>query len=222
VSYGYPYDFAAWWNQIAQDIAATRLAIGLPALNGPDGAGSGSIAVGQEFKPYQLSPPSITIQPMGADYRPPRHPGSRDDANAASYVAFARWWKFRAFLWGDEASDTTGVTPAPPWIGPAWNSATELERELLISLVKFSVGIPAVRPERLDVLQPEDVTKLGRMLVLDFALESPVADVPWLALPYATSTTAGVVVEAEIVFVSADGTSSTQIGIVTSPSSTDP
>lgn len=220
--YVYPNDVPAYWRAVSAYLATTRAAIGLPPLNGPDGPGSGNVAVGKEFVPYQLAPPYIVVVPNGFDYQAGRKvdnpPGVLD-----RYVAFLRWERFTAYLWGDPGSDYSAVSPYPSQtIGDSYNTTIELERELLIALVSQST-VPGVQPTGADWVQPDDVTRLGRLLELRFRIQTPVADIPWTALPFANSTTAGVVVQSSLVLYGPDGSGPNDPSIVVpSPSSSEP
>ena len=64
----FPTQLGTLFGAVQAQIATVRAGLGLPALNGPDGAGTGTIPVGAEYEPYQLAAPSIVIVPVGEDF----------------------------------------------------------------------------------------------------------------------------------------------------------
>lgn len=224
MSYAFPADYAAFWTAVAAYIAQTRASIGLPALNGPDGAASGSITLGQEFISAQLDGPAIFVVPDGIDFAPGKQSGN-PEATIGAYTACLSWERCTAYLWGDPLSDSSAVQPYPAKIiGDSFNSTRELARELIIALIALGRGTPTIDIGGMHAKwwQPNNDTRRGRMLKLDFRYMVPVTDLPWISLPYATSTTSGVVVEAAIQAVSPDGSQTQVFETVSSPTSTEP
>lgn len=122
---------------------------------------------------------------------------------------------FEAHLWGDEnPSPSNPRSEQDIWY--SFNTAIELERELLEALVHNCGGPAAIKTLGGEWAQPTDLERLGRLLVLTFSLETPVTDEPWVELPFATSTTAGVHVAIDVGMSFPDG-SSTDQGIITVP-----
>jgi hypothetical protein len=123
---------------------------------------------------------------------------------------------FRAHFWGDE----TPTPSSPPTEQDLWysfNSTVELEREFLGALMRNCGNDPAVKLHGGEWVQPTNMQRLGRLLVLSFSIETPVTDEPWTILPYAQSTGgSGVSIQIDPVMLFPDGTSSDQ-GLIIIP-----
>jgi hypothetical protein len=123
---------------------------------------------------------------------------------------------FEAWCWGDE--DPVGAPPVGSQ-SYSYDSALELRRELLVALAQLG-GIPEVQPGRYRWDQPAQTNRLGRILVLEFSLWSPVNDTiigPYEVLPFATSSSSGVQINAEILATNPSGSSSLQVGYLLDP-----
>jgi hypothetical protein len=123
---------------------------------------------------------------------------------------------FRAHFWGDE----TPTPQSPPTEQDLWysfNSTIELEREFLGALMRNCGNDPAVKLHGADWVQPTNMQRLGRLLVLTFSIETPVTDEPWTILPFAQSTgSSGLGIQIDVAMSFPDGTSSDQ-GLIIIP-----
>lgn len=199
-----PTDLVAIFTTIFADVASTRAARGLPPLV--------SAHLGQEQKRTEESPPRIVVVPTHNVYEYARIMGTQPPTgtiDAQNPRCFAtRLMHFEAHLWGDE----TPTPHSPPIETDLWysfNSTIELEREFLGSLMRNlgNVTNPRtgmnVRIFDSTWRQPTDMTRLGRVLVLPFAIGTPVTDEPWTLVTPST-----IAVTATVPFP--DGTSSNQ------------
>jgi hypothetical protein len=206
-------DLGAIVTSVFAEVTATRVARSLPAA---------TLHMGQEQLVAQESPPRIVLVPTAMDYAPARAMGGAagapffSQASGNPKVLYRRWVSFEAYCWGEET-----VAPAtPPLENPdlwySFSSTLELERELLVAFAHNCGGPAAVRLTSSRWEQPTDLNRFGRLLVVSFAIETPVAQEPYVVLPYATQTTSGVQVSASIKEVFPDGTSSIA-GVIVAP-----
>lgn len=206
-------EYEAVWNDIQADIATIRAGLSLPALNGPDGAHTGTISVGREFEAYQLDAPAIAVVPTGIEFIPARRGGERDERLETVYVAgpvlFTMWLEHAAYIWGDPDATRTDTSYD-------FSSTLELVREFCGSLRRRLGNSPALRLDHARFDQPADITKRGRYFVLPFAFQVPLVDEPYITLPFATPTTSGVTIAATLEEIFPDGTS-TIAGVITAP-----
>ena len=212
-----PFDLTQFFGQVQTSIAAYRTSMGLQQLTGPDGLNSGTMPIGEEWLDQQLSPPYIIIVPTGGHVRNYLDSGV---ATSIAPILPKQYWtdemSFEAHCWGDE--DPAG----PPPVGSqlySYNSGLELRRELLVALAQIG-GIPEVQPGRYRWEQPAQTNRYGRMLVLEFALWSPINDTiigPYEILPWATDSSSGVQIDALITISSPDGSSTLQVGTIIAP-----
>jgi len=206
-------EYEAIWSDIQANVASIRTGLGLPALNGPDGVGTGTIPVGREFEPYQLDAPAVVIVPTGIDFIPARRAGENDGRVQDVYIAgrtlWTMWLTHEARIWGDP-------DPAESDISFDFSSTLELVRELGGALQRRLGGIDAIRLDSARFDQPEDARRRGRALILPFAFQVPLVDEPFITLPFATQTTTGVTIDATIEEIFQDG-SSTIAGVIQAP-----
>jgi hypothetical protein len=210
-----PTDFAAIWTAIFSEIVTVRAGRSLPAA---------TLHLGQEWLVAQESPPRIVIVPTPGDYGPARAMGGASGpANFFQQSSFnpktfwLRYLSFDAYIWGNESPAPSSPPVENPDLWYSFSSAVELERELLISLAHNCGGPAAIRLGGYRWDQPADLQRLGRLLVVSFAIQTPVTQEPYTILPYATQTTSGVQVSATIEEVFPDGTSSIAGVIVIPP-----
>jgi hypothetical protein len=206
-------EYEALWTNIQANIASIRAGLGLPALNGPDGIGTGTIPVGREFDPFQLDAPSIVVVPTGIEFIPAQRGGERDGKLATVFVGgpvlYTMHLEHEAIIWGD---------PDPAGLNTTYDfsSTLELVREFVGALVRNLGNSPALRMDHAKFEQPEDVRKRGRYFRLPFAIKVPLVDEPFITLPFATQTTTGVTIDATIEEIFPDG-SSTIAGVIQAP-----
>jgi hypothetical protein len=208
-----PTDLVALFTTIFADVQANRFNRGLPPLV--------SAHLGQEWLKAEESPPRIVVVPTTTEYKPMRRIGAQpmrgtiDQVNPRPF--FRRLLHFRAHLWGDEQpSPSSPPTEQDLWY--SFNSTIELEREFLGALMRNAGNDPAIYAGLAGTWsQPTDLSRLGRSLLLDFSIETPVTDEPWITLPFAQSTGgAGVEIVVDTQMDFADG-SSTDQGTFTVP-----
>jgi hypothetical protein len=178
--------------------------------------------LGQEWLNASESPPRIVVVPTPYRYAAARPLGGA--AGPSAYFTQASinpktFWRrllaFDAYCWGDPSPSMS----SPPTEQDAWysfNSALELERELLIALAHIGgtslIGLEGGRWE-----QPSDQQQLGRLLITSFTIETQLSQEPYTILPYATQSTSGVQIAATMEEVWPDGTSTIAGVIVTPP-----
>ncbi len=207
-----PTDFAAIWSSIFGEIATVRTNRSLPAA---------TLHLGQEWLVAEESPPRIVVVPTTFRYGPSRQLGGAGNifATQASSDPKAIWRRimsFDAFIWGNESPSPSVPPVENPDLWYSFSSTTELERELLIALRNNLGGAAAIAIEGARWEQPTDLLRFGRLLVLQFAFDTPVTQEPAVILPFATQTTSGVQVSATIEEVWPDGTS-TIAGVIVAP-----
>lgn len=206
-------DYGAFWKAVETDVRGLRQGLSLPALNGPDGAGTGTIPVGQEFKPYQLDAPSVTVVPTGIEFFPAKRAGERDGTLAGVFTngraLYLMQVQHEIWMWGDP-------DPGKQQPGYDFNSCVELLREVVGAMQRAAGGIPSIQLSAARFDQPTDVNRRGRMLVLPVSFWAPIVDEPYILEPFATSTTPGVHIAATLEEVFNDG-SSTIAGIINAP-----
>jgi hypothetical protein len=112
-------------------------------------------------------------------------------------------------LWGDP--DLTSVNNLQDF-----DTTIELYRELLGSFVRVLGNVPNVSIGEARWDQPTHDRRFGRLLIVPVGFYAAITDEPWISLPYATSTTAGVQVNATVVEDFPDG-SSTSSGVIVAP-----
>jgi hypothetical protein len=210
-----PTDYAAIWGAVFSEIATVRAARSLPAA---------TLHLGQEWLQATESPPRIVVVPTTFRYGPSRQLGGAAGPNAyftqASSNPKAVWRRivgFDAYCWGDESPSMSSPPVENPdaWYG--FSSATELERELLIALRNNLGGAAAISEMSARWEQSTDMLKLGRLLIVSFAFDTPVTQEPYVILPFASETASGVQVSATMEEVWPDGTSTIAGVIVTPP-----
>ena len=199
-------------------IASMRNAMGLPQLTGPDGAATGTIAVGPEYLAFQLAPPMVILVPRDEDIDPTLlNDGTKD--GTAPYSPHAYWrgaLGIDAYCWGDEDPDfaTTHNTTY------SFDSALELRREVCLALAALG-GIPEIGRLRGRWDHPADDKRLGRLYVLSFQVWTPINDLTVGAYevdPFATATTPGVSITSTVSSVPFDGSSAIpELAIIAPP-----
>ena len=213
----FPVTLESIFAPVQAYVAAARAAVGLPPLNGPDGAGTGTIAIGQEWDNYQLSPPSIVVVPREEQFGPKDRSGIEDGSGQSSSTRYyTTTHTFEAWIWGDPDPNfaTTGNTVYD------FDSTLELRRAFVLGLVTQLGDVPELGSLRGRWEQPQDDNRVGRMYVLTFAIKLGVDDAAptdsvWL--PFATDSASGVQVSTTITAISPDGTSTEQMGVIIAP-----
>lgn len=199
-----PTDLIAIFTTVFSDIATVRLARSLPALV--------SAHLGQEWLQAEESPPRIVVVPTHNTYEYARVVGKQPMTGLVTAINPAtiatRIMHFEAHLWGDP-SPTPSSPPTEQDLWYSFNSTVELERELIQSLSRNLGNVTNPR-SGLNVrfgdarwVQPTNMDRLGRLLVLSFSVGFPVTYEPWTV-----TTPSTIAVDATMVF--ADGSSSDQ------------
>jgi hypothetical protein len=210
---------ATLFGGIQAQIAGVRTALSYPQLNGPDGSGTGTIAIGHEYINQELAAPSIVIVPLGEEAAPAQRAGQNVQAGADGTVAiyskilWSSWLTFEARLWGDP-DPNFGSTQNVLY---DFDSTLELRREFLEALWANGGGIPGVRFDGGRWIQPQDDARSGRGYLLSFSVRSRIDQEPYIYIPFATATTPGVTLDASFVESSPAGGSSVVIGSIIAP-----
>jgi hypothetical protein len=199
-----PTDLTAIFTAVFADVIAVRASRKLPPLV--------SAHLGKEQIRAEESPPRIVVVPSHNSYEYARKMGTQPptgqiDAQNPAIIA-TRLMHFEAHLWGDE-SPTPGNPPTEQDLWYSFSSTIELEREFIGALMRQLGNITNPR-SGLNVrlsdsrwTQPTDIVRLGRLLVLPFAVGTAVTDEPWtITIP------ARIAVDTQAQFP--DGTSSDQ------------
>ena len=174
---------AAIFSQTEAGIATVRAANGLPPL-----VPSGKLLIGQEYLVREHAPPRIVIVPKGTAYEGAKPMQSQPGAGQIppAKTQFLRWVLFEAHIWGDE-------DPAGKDALYSFDSTLELEREFFSQLAA-SGTIPLAHPLDGEWRQPTDVSKLGRLLVVNFRIGTGLYAEPYTTLPYSSTVGDGGVV----------------------------
>ena len=212
----YLNSLATLFGNVQAHVISQRSAQGLTPLV------TGGFLFGQEQLRREHAPPRIVIVPTGAQsYKvtsrmPQGLPtGTRADINPKVFLL--RLQSFEAHLWGQPTP-----TPSSPMtmedIVSDFNDAVELERAFLDGLRIYCGNMPNLHINRSEFRQPTDDVRLGRLLVLDFAIETQVSTLPATVLTYATPGIPGtsVSVQADVTATFPDG-SSTDAGTIVIP-----
>jgi len=157
-------------------IASMRKRRNIPALN-PDG----QILLGQEQLSRELSPPYCIVIPTGATFEPARK--LRDGIEPE--MLEGQWLEFEAHCWGYEDPDSRTSTYS-------FSTAVEVWRELYWSLTLVNGGVPNVRASMGEWVQKTDINRLGRVLVVRFALRTWLTADPPIFAPFATTGVPGI------------------------------
>lgn len=199
-----PTDLIAIFQAVFSDVGSVRLARQLPPLV--------SMHLGKEWVKTEEAPPRIVVVPTHNTYEFARIMGAQPPTGLVtainSRVFATRLMHFEAHLWGN----ATPAPQSPPVEQDSWysfNSTIELEREFLGALMRQLGNMTNPRTglnvrafdSRWD--QPTDMTRLGRMLILPFAIGTAVTDEPWTV-----TTPSTIAVDTKMTF--SDGTSSDQ------------
>ncbi len=211
----FPTQLADLFAGMQAQIAGIRSSRGFAPLNGPDGAGSGTISVGAEYLSQELAPPCITVVPTGEQFQAAQRSGA-PISSLAALQAKLLWTSrlvFDAWLWGDE--DPAFATTKDVLF--SFDSTLELRREFLVGLYYNAVGIGAVVIIRGEWRQPQDVARVGRAYVLTFSFRSQIQDEPYIYLPFATDSASGVTMSTTIYASSGDGSSTEIEGAIIAP-----
>ena len=212
------FTLASFMQPVQSSVVSFRLSMGLPSLNGPDGVGTGTIAIGQEYLDFLLAPPQIVVVPRSEEIEPTYlHDGSLDSNTPPIPRVYWRGvHEFEAWCWGDEdpAFATTGN------VNYSHDSALELRREFCLALAQLG-GVAEIGKLHGRWTQPDNVNRLGRLYVLTFQVWTPINDLvvaPTIFQPFATSTSSGVTMFTPIDAVSPDATSTiTEATIIAPP-----
>ena len=201
-----PYSTSSTLGAVFTEMAVVRAGRGLPALT--------AAHVGAEWLRAEEDAPRVVIVPVSNAFATARNTGNQTgitgDFNPKSL--FRRLSTFEAYLWGDDKP--ADGTEATTWY--SFDSAVELERELLVALAHNLGGPAAIIQLGSTWDQPTDMNRRGRLLVTRFAFETPVTQEPYITLPYSTASTSGVQISTTIEMLWPDGTS-TIAGVIVSP-----
>ena len=203
-----PFDLVALFSSVFGEMTTVRSSRGLTPLV--------STHIGKEWLLQEEAAPRVVVIPERMQYAPARGLG-----NQTSHVGdfnpkalYRRFVTCKAYLWGDQPAVSTETDT---WV--SFNTAVEIEREFLVALSHNLGGPAAVISSNMSAEwdQPTDDTRLGRLLVLTFAFETPVTQEPYIVLPFATASSSGAQVSATLETVFPDGSSSIAGVIVTPP-----
>ena len=211
----FPVTLASIVLAVQTAVASYRSAAGLAPLNGPDGAGTGTIAIGQEYLGHQLGAPSIIVVPRDETFGPKDRSGVEDGPTPTTGTRyFTTRHAFEAWCWGDEdpSFDVTGNGST----SYSFDSAIELRREFVLGLVQLG-DVPELGSLSGRWEQPANDKRNGRMYVLTFEIKLGVDDDAPTFLPFATDTAPGVSVVTTVNVTSPDDTSTEQVGVITAP-----
>ena len=186
----YLNDISILFSDVQAHVVSQRAQQGLTALQP-----SGAFLFGQEQLRREHVPPRIVIVPMGGTYKKTsRMPqqglptGRRTDLNPKVFLS--RLQTFEAHFWGGPTA-----TPSSPQtiadLVSDFNDATELERSFLDGLRIYCGNMGNLHIEHSEFRQPSDDVRLGRLLVLTFAIETQVSTLPATPLAYSTAPVAG-------------------------------
>lgn len=203
-------DVTQLFTSAYQQVVATRATLGLPALQPSTLT---AFQLGKEFLDQNQSPPRIVITFTRAAYDRGMVMSTSTPLGATmpQKSLFTRWLEFEAHIWGDP-DQTARPSPDPtPTVPPAlpnpyydFNSALELEREFIEAMYDNAGAV--FIPLGLEWVQRSDTDRYGRTAVLTFKIATPVIEEPFTILPFATSTSSGVVGQVDILAISPDGT----------------
>lgn len=199
-----PTDLIAIFSTVFGDVTSIRASRGLPTLV--------SAHLGKEWISPEESPPHIVVVPTHNSYEYSRAMGTQPPTGLVTAINprifVTRLMHFEAYFWGNE-TPTPHNPPIETDLWYSFNSTIELEREFIGALMRQlgNVTNPKsgmnVRLGNSRWHQPTDVTRLGRALILEFAIGTPVTDEPWTI-----TTPTSISVDAKAVFL--DGTSTDQ------------
>jgi len=202
-----PTDIFALFSSAFGEIATVRASRGLPAI---------ITHIGSEYLPQEDDAPRIVIVPERNKYAPARAAGNQTgmvgDFNPKPL--YRRLMQFAAHCWGDDKPASTEQD-----LVYSLNSTVELEREFLVALAHNFGGPAAIVSADIsgEWDQPTNMQRRGRLLIIRFAIETPVTQEPFITLPFSTASTSGVQVSATVAEVFPDGSSSVAGIIVTPP-----
>ena len=210
-------DLVALFAPVSVEIVLRRISLGLAPLVCPSSSTPGvvgSIMVGQEWLRREQSPPRIILVPVGAKYMAPRRQGYQPPTGGSGdgepKVREQRWLLFEAHLWGDP--DPTNLNALQDF-----NACIELEAELLTALYDNCGGTPNIQHGEARFEQPTNDVRLGRLMILPFAIGTNVTDLPNIVLPYATDSSGGVTVVTTVQATWPDGQSTLAGSIIAPP-----
>jgi len=162
----------------------------------------GGLLIGQENLSQQLSPPSVCMVPRGFEYQPSRN--TRANTNMlAPQILWSAWMILELHCWGD---------PDPMSVDRNYGFSTsmDLARQCLVALQACNGGVPRVNIRGSEWVQKTDVMRMGRVLVMNVAIETWITDDPPILMPARTDTTDGVKATVTVDATSPDGSSSIQ------------
>ena len=216
-----PYlnDLSVLFASVQQHVILQRSLQGLTPL------ATGGFLFGQEQLRREHKPPRVVIVPMGAEQysktrrMPQQGLATGKFSDLSPKVFLSRHQTFEAHLWGQPT-----LTPSSPMtladLVSDFNDETELERSLLDGLRIYCGNVFKMHINRSEFRQPTDDNRLGRLLVLEFAIETGVSTLPATVLPYSSTPIPGSSVQ---IALSVTGTSpeggSTNVGSIFIPSS---
>jgi len=176
---------------LSTQINAARTGLGLPALS------DGGIVFGHEVIPTRSSPPRITADLKDIRTETARHFGASLTSdgilgNNTASLWWRQWLHVEFHLWGNP--DVTGVDR-----GADLDACFELMREVEYALLTVGEGIPNTRILAADFVQPTDLIRNGRLLVLSVEIAWNLStDTPFTELAFATPTVPGVTIDAVV------------------------
>lgn len=179
-----PNLFSTAFSQVQQ----ARSTLGLAPLSP---AGRPLFFLGLQGAIQEDDAPRIVIVPQTSTYDRGFILGAGNAGNGqiSNKSIFTRWLSFDAHFWGDP--DPTGVNASQDF-----DACLELEREFLQAMYENAGAI--FQPISGTWIETAHDARRGRLYVLSFRIATPVLEDAYLVLPYATSTTAGVVGSTQI------------------------
>src|SRR5580704_11000587 len=185
-----PTDLIVLFSQVFGEIATVRATRQLPTAQ---------MHLGQEWLAAQESPPRIVVVPTANRFSTARAMGGagfppvsyNNPASINPKTFFRRLTGFDAYLWGDPSPTQGQPDPTEADLWYSFNSALELERELIIALAHNLGGPAAITLDGSRWEQRTDMTRLGRELVLSFAFETQVSQEPYALIHYPTQSPSG-------------------------------
>ena len=217
-SFPYLNDISVLFANVQTHVALQRSLQGLTPLV------TGGFLFGQEQLRREHSPPRIVIVPTSSTYEKTRRMsqggvpnGTWSDLNPKVFLA--RVQTFEAHLWG---ADT--LTPSSPMttadLVSGFNDCTELERSLLDGLRIYCGNVFNLHINRSEFRQSTDDNRLGRLLVLEFAIETQVSTLPATVLSYSATPVPGQSLQVALaVTATTESGASTVVGSILIPSS---
>ena len=195
-------DFEGFLLSVETQVRSMRRARSIKSLV-PD-----ALLIGQESTSRQVAPPSCCIVPTGFRYHSARLP----DRDTVGYTpiepkpVWSQWMQLDVICWGDDDPEKLSRTYS-------FSSATEIAREVLVSLADNNYGPASVRVNSAEWVQETHQQRNGRKLLVRVEVETFVVRDPPALVPIATPTTPGVQADVTMYLQTAD-TLSTETEVV--------